>query len=238
MTMRTAIRVASLLVLLAGAAARVQSQDQPVAQPRSHGSPPRSVREIELADLAADGAEKEDAWAADYRERRTALLQSPAWHLLSRSRRKAILEGLAEDLKAKRNSWREEYRARRLAILEDSGQPGKNHRQGGRPWSLRAQWREKKALLREDYDFGRAALIKELESRPSSLADKAADLEELEAERRNREIRLDDEFWDKNRHPMQGGGERAESWVGIGMGGSHENREGHLQEPAERREMF
>jgi hypothetical protein len=194
--------------------------------------------QVELSELAADGAGKENAWAAEYRGWRKALLQNPAWKLLSRARRKAILDGLAKEFKAKKARWREESQARRMTIPGDPSLNSASPSERNIAWALRAQLRDEKSSLREDYAFRKAALVKDLESRPLSAADKAEDLDALEAKRRQREIRLNDDFWHRRRESMLDEGARAESWNKTGIGGSHENDEGRFQEPAQRGDVL
>jgi hypothetical protein len=225
-----AIVIASVL---AGSPARGRAQERPAPRaPFESALPPRPLVQQELSGLAADGAHKEKAWTEEHRERRRALLKNPAWKRLSRTRRKAILNGLAEELRARKAGWREAVQARRLAILRDSDRRAMSHSERAGLWALQARLQEKQSRLREEYAFGRAALIKELESRPVSAADKAADLHELEAELRRLEVRLNDAFWDERCGSLPDEGARAGSRDKTGIGGGHESEKGRSQEQA------
>ena len=211
-----AILVASALAV---APARGRAEDRPALQP---------LDRQELSELAADGDHKEKVWAAEYRERRRALLKSPAWELLSRARRKAILGGLSAEFRARMTRWRDESRARELAIRGDSDRAALSPSEKVRLWALRSRLQDQRSFLREDYAFQRAALTKGLESRPTTEADKAAELDELERRREDSEIRLDDAFWQ---------GRQREAWLhdAVRVGGGHEREEWRFQAPVGKR---
>lgn len=205
---------------LAAAPARGRAEERPALQP---------IDRQELSELAADGDHKEKVWAAEYRERRRALLKSPAWEHLSRARRKAILGGLSAEFRARKTRWRDESRARELAIFGDSVRAtmmSPSEKVG--LWALRSRLQDQRSFLREDYAFQRAALAKGLESGPITEADKAAELDELERRRKDSEIRLDDAFWQ---------GRLREAWLhdAVRMGGGHERDEWRFQEPVGKR---